>query len=470
MSSTESKRGPDQKTIRMIGSSYAVKWLQERIHLYAKIDRPILLIGEPGTGKELAAKMLHQESVRCGELHTVHCASFADDPQMAESELFGYEKGSFTDAHKASKGVFERAGEGTVFLDDIHTVSGRVQAKLNRVLEYRMFSRRGAESEQKAKCRIIAATNKTEETTHGINDDLFDRFRLKINLPPLRDRRIDLIPLFLHYCDAVTEEFFPDQEPFIDFELSSIHQLLLHPWKGNVRELLGKIDEYVLNRGLQLTNPTRLAAKLKKLGLNLPSFGNLLDSRYSLESTTYFPVHWLKYRLKLHPMNWAFFFRIKRKDLVGFPRWFEKNYPLDMPDDFIEASVDFLAGHAQKDEAWQIRAQTDRGVLEALLQKGAKFWERVRRGFQDSSPSAAKTTGSEPPDGAKKHAPEFAAALTESLSDLMLRYIYEVYEDNKRNAQKAGLVLGRDRRTVGRKVKEYEAKLGRSAHADSGVS
>jgi DNA-binding NtrC family response regulator len=213
----------------------------------------VLVTGESGTGKELVARAVHYHSARVGgPFVAVNCKALAEG--VLESELFGHERGAFTGAERAKPGLFERADGGTLFLDEIGEVSESFQAKLLRVLQERSLRRMGATEERAVDVRVVAATNrdlKAEVGAGRFREDLFFRLAvIPIQLPPLRERREDVLPLAHHFLARWCEKtgrslagWTPEVEAW----------LLRHDWPGNVREL-----ENVLERGVVLARGDRI--------------------------------------------------------------------------------------------------------------------------------------------------------------------------------------------------------------------
>lgn len=221
----------------LIGQSPAFLDALAHASAVAPIDRPVLIIGERGTGKELLAGRLHFLSSRWdGPLVKVNCAAMNEE--LLESELFGHEAGAFTGASKKHRGRFERAEGGTLFLDEIASSSARVQEKLLRVIEYGEYERVGGEQTRQADVRIVAAANtdlRALAATGKFRADLLDRLAFDvIAAPPLRDRREDIPLLAAHFANAMAKEL---SVTFPGFTTDAIALLLSHPWPGNVREL-----------------------------------------------------------------------------------------------------------------------------------------------------------------------------------------------------------------------------------------
>jgi DNA-binding NtrC family response regulator len=224
----------------IIGKSGVVRALKENIARFAPLDAPVLVTGETGTGKELAARALHEESPRCREpFIAVNCGSITDT--LLESELFGHERGAFTGADKANKGIFEEAGKGTVFLDEIGSISPRLQGSLLRVLETGEARAVGSPRARTVQCRIVAATNVPLETLVSggqFRSDLFFRLkRLEVSVPTLRERREDIPLLVRHFLDAGRPL---GQHAAMARQLES--RFIEYEWPGNVRELRNVVE------------------------------------------------------------------------------------------------------------------------------------------------------------------------------------------------------------------------------------
>jgi psp operon transcriptional activator len=221
----------------LIGQS--ATWLEslERVSLAALVERPILVIGERGTGKELIAERLHYLSPRWDKPFVkVNCGSLSAD--LLDSELFGHEQGAFTGATKRRQGRFEQADGGTLFLDEIATASMEVQEKLLRVVEYGEFQRLGGEDTLTCDVRIVAATNidlPARAADGRFRADLLDRLAFDvITLAPLRARQEDIILLAEHFGQRIARELEGD---FPGWSRESLEVMCAHSWPGNVREL-----------------------------------------------------------------------------------------------------------------------------------------------------------------------------------------------------------------------------------------
>jgi psp operon transcriptional activator len=221
----------------LIGQS--ATWLEslERVSLAALVERPILVIGERGTGKELIAERLHYLSPRWDKPFVkVNCGALSED--LLDSELFGHEQGAFTGATKRRQGRFEQADNGTLFLDEIATASMEVQEKLLRVVEYGEFQRLGGEDTLTCDVRIVAAANvdlPARASDGRFRADLLDRLAFDvITLAPLRARPEDIILLAEHFGQRIARELEGD---FPGWSRDALDAMCKHAWPGNVREL-----------------------------------------------------------------------------------------------------------------------------------------------------------------------------------------------------------------------------------------
>ncbi len=222
----------------ILGSSEKILKVKRQIVEFAKYDEETVLItGESGVGKELAAKAIHKLSPRNGkEFVEINCASIPDN--LLESELFGYEQGAFTDAKRRKIGIFEKAEGGTIFLDEIGEMSLQLQAKLLRVLEDKKFRRLGSTKDIGLNIRIIAATNKDLKEAiekKEFREDLYYRLDvLRISIPPLRKRGEDVLILAKFFLDFYNKKFEKNIKGFTE---EARKFLLSYDWPGNVREL-----------------------------------------------------------------------------------------------------------------------------------------------------------------------------------------------------------------------------------------
>lgn len=229
-----------------LGQSDAFIFFQEQISKVAPIERPVLILGERGTGKELAASRLHFLSKRWEKpFVTLNCSVLT--PTLIGSELFGYEKGAFTGAQSRQMGRFEQASSGTLFLDEIGTIPMEVQEKILRAVEYGHFERVGASKSIQVDVRIIAATNANLAQMAGtgqFKQDLLDRLSFEvIHVPPLRMRKGDIKLLADHFAARMAFEMGRDEIPTLS--TSALNSLEKYPWPGNIRELKNVVERAV---------------------------------------------------------------------------------------------------------------------------------------------------------------------------------------------------------------------------------
>src|SRR2546421_2067518 len=232
---------------QLIGEAEGTRRLRELIGKLARSEAATILIhGESGTGKELVARGLHYESSRRDSpFMEVNCAAITET--LFESELFGHEKGAFTDARATKKGLMEMADRGTLFLDEVGEMAQNSQAKLLRCLQERMFKRVGGTRDIKVDVRVIAATNRSLETMvkeGKFREDLFYRLNvIPIHIPPLRGRRDDIVTLALHF---LTESNVRSHKAIRRFAPETEVLLLGYAWPGNVRELKNLVERMVI--------------------------------------------------------------------------------------------------------------------------------------------------------------------------------------------------------------------------------
>ncbi|MFU8877617.1 MAG: phage shock protein operon transcriptional activator [Wenzhouxiangellaceae bacterium] len=243
----------------LIGESPSFLGVLERVSQAAQLDRPVLVVGERGTGKELIAERLHFLSPRWDQpLVRLNCAAISQ--ALLESELFGHEAGAFTDASRRRIGRFEQADGGTLFLDELSTTSPEIQEKVLRVIEYGEFERLGSSQTLQVNVRLIGATNEDLPSLAArgrFRADLLDRLSFDvITLPPLRERQEDILPLAEHFAMRMSRDL--GRELFSGFTSSAARQLLEFAWPGNVRELKNVVERAVY----QLEDPARPVARL----------------------------------------------------------------------------------------------------------------------------------------------------------------------------------------------------------------
>jgi two-component system, NtrC family, response regulator AtoC len=232
---------------RIVGHSRAVENVKGLLHkVAASPASTVLLTGESGTGKDLAAKVLHYQSDRASRpFMNITCSALPES--ILESELFGHERGAFTDARQQKRGLFESADGGTVFLDEIGEMAPGLQAKLLRVLEEKAFKRVGGVNDIRVDVRVIAATNRLleDEVKKGkFREDLYYRLNvLPIVLPPLRARSEDIPELVKYFVDAYNTEFKKRVRGVTD---DAMKRLQSYGWPGNIRELRNAVERAML--------------------------------------------------------------------------------------------------------------------------------------------------------------------------------------------------------------------------------
>jgi two-component system nitrogen regulation response regulator NtrX len=270
------------KEWRLIGDAGKMKQLRDQIEMAAKSNSRVLILGESGSGKELVAHILHQNSNRTEKpFIEMNCAAIPQE--LIESELFGHEKGSFTGAFERKKGKFELADEGTLFLDEVGDMSLSTQSKVLRVIETQEFQRVGGSRNIKVDVRIISATNKDliEEVRKGnFREDLLYRLNvIPIMVSPLRERKEDIPVLVEHFLEYFATEY--GQRPK-KVSPDAIKILEAYDWPGNIRELRNVIERLVI-----MTSSNTITAKNIVVGGSARSdyfaFNTLKEARESFE-------------------------------------------------------------------------------------------------------------------------------------------------------------------------------------------
>ncbi len=230
----------------LLGQANCFLEVLEQISQIAPLSKPVLIIGERGTGKELVAARLHFLSKRWQQNYLkLNCAALNEN--LLETELFGYDSGAFTGASKRHEGRFERANKGTLFLDEIANTSGLIQEKLLRVVEYGEFERVGGSRTIHTDVRLVAATNEdlpSLAASGQFRADLLDRLAFDvITLPPLRERLDDIVMLAEHFAINMAREL--EFELFSGFTEKAKRSLLDYQWPGNIRELKNVVERSV---------------------------------------------------------------------------------------------------------------------------------------------------------------------------------------------------------------------------------
>ena len=247
-----------EEPVELIGSSSAIKGIEEELECAARCDAKVLITGESGVGKEVVARMIHERSARSRfPMVTINCAGVPDS--LLESELFGHMRGSFTDAYQDKRGWLEQAKSGTIFLDEIGEMSLRMQALLLRFLENGEIQRVGSDrTHTVVDVRVIAATNRNlvaRIADKNFREDLYYRLNvIHLPVPPLRERREDIPCLFTHFVRSYSQKH-RIAEPRTTEEAMS--RLMAYDWPGNVRELKNVVERLVV-RSRDVIGPTDL--------------------------------------------------------------------------------------------------------------------------------------------------------------------------------------------------------------------
>jgi len=263
----------------IVGASKAMRDIFRFIQRVAASDISVLICGESGTGKEVAANAVHQQSPRKNNpFIVVNCGAIPEN--LLESELFGHEKGAFTGAHAQKRGKFELAHTGTLFLDEIGELAPSLQVKLLRFLQDRKIERVGGTQPIELDVRIIAATNRNLQKdikNHVFREDLYYRLKVvPLDMPPLRERRDDIIPLAQHFLRKFCQEY---RKPPMTLSPEAEGALLMHPWPGNVRELENLISRSVVLSARSILKPSDLGFALDQI----PTDVNLKFARKAIE-------------------------------------------------------------------------------------------------------------------------------------------------------------------------------------------
>lgn len=242
----DTARSSSDRIPETVGQSEAMIDFQERLSAVAKVDRPVLIVGERGTGKELAVNRLHYLSARWkGALVALNCSALS--PGVVESELFGHEVGAFTGAGKRRQGRFEAADGGTLFLDEVGLIPIEVQEKILRVVEYCQFERVGGSRPVEVDVRIVGATNANLPRLAAdgrFKRDLLDRLSFEVLfLPPLRERGEDILLLARHFAIRMAMEL--GRGGIMQFSDCAVRKLEGYRWPGNIRELKNVVERAV---------------------------------------------------------------------------------------------------------------------------------------------------------------------------------------------------------------------------------
>jgi len=277
---------------QIVGESSALESVLDQVRRVAPTDSTALILGETGTGKELIARAIHHISDRCGRPFVkLNCAAIPFD--LLESELFGHEKGAFTGAIAQKMGRFEMADTGTLFLDEIGDIPLALQPKLLRVLQEQEFERLGSGRTHRVNVRLLAATHR--DLTQMVNrnefrSDLYYRLNVfPVVLPPLRDRREDIVPLVSYFVDSFSRRI---GKPINDIPQETLTAFKAYDWPGNIRELQNLIERaIILSDDGVLPNP--LPASPVDVITVIPGQSTLKDSERAVISQALQGAGWV---------------------------------------------------------------------------------------------------------------------------------------------------------------------------------
>lgn len=267
---------------RLVGDSAKMVQLREQIKMAAASNSRVLILGESGSGKELVAQLLHENSPRAAKPFVeVNCAAIPQE--LIESELFGHEKGSFTGAFETKKGKFEQANNGTLFLDEIGDMSLQTQAKVLRVMETQEFQRVGGSRTIKVDIRIISATNKDlseEVRKETFREDLYFRLNvIPIKVPALRERTEDIPALVDYFLELLAAEYGQQPKKITPDAVAILQKM---PWPGNIRELKNMLERLVIMIPSKVIIPSDIIVP-EPTGSDYFAFNTLREARDSFE-------------------------------------------------------------------------------------------------------------------------------------------------------------------------------------------
>ncbi|MEF3697997.1 sigma-54-dependent transcriptional regulator [Desulfolutivibrio sp.] len=301
---------------QIIGRGKAMTRVLELVTKAAPSKSTVLITGESGTGKELIAKAIHYASPRkAGAFVSVNCMALSSG--VLESELFGHEKGSFTGAVARKRGRFEMAHEGTIFLDEIGELSADLQVKLLRVLQERKIERVGGSETIEVDIRVLAATNKNLEEAVAageFREDLFYRLNVvRLDMPPLRERREDIPILAAHFLERYAAE---NNKPFKGFSPEAIDYLTAYEWPGNVRQLQNVIERCVVLSSGEVIGVEDLPLEIKDEESQYKSAVDLLPVRINLNET----LEKIELALVRRALARSNFVQVKAAEMLGLSK------------------------------------------------------------------------------------------------------------------------------------------------------
>ena len=452
-----------QERFGIVGTSNAIKNVIDRARQVAKTDITVLLQGESGVGKELIAEMVHQISMRRHEpMVIVNCGAIPEG--LIESELFGAEKGAYTGAVERRIGYFEEADGSTIFLDEIGEMPQAAQVRLLRVLETGKFSRVGSSQQQQTDVRIIAATNKElgKEVEAGrFRKDLYYRLStVVIQIPPLRERREDILPIFETFLHRLSKEY---NSPLKKLTDGARELLQSYYWPGNVRELRNVAEQAVVLLRQEEVNADDLRPYLR--GVNESASTDLMriqsdeahDTRSDSPADT--RERELLYRAILE-------MRMEMRDMKEQLQALTSNIGVAVPREIVERG-DFPSEHGD----FVIVRDADDAEVDVRRESGSEsrpngdsFIEDVAYEIEGEEPSPAPPRPTPPspsaePGSANGQAAEEEDESEEELPTLeeaerdLIRKALQQFDGNRRQTAKA---LGISERTLYRKLKDID--------------
>ncbi|HEQ99140.1 MAG TPA: sigma-54-dependent Fis family transcriptional regulator [candidate division Zixibacteria bacterium] len=439
----------------LVGSSQNLKKVKQDVENYASRKEPILIIGETGTGKQLVAKALHEAGLRKKQPFVeIDCNDYLGNSNALQSELFGHTKNAYTGAGEEKASKWEFAKKGTLFIDEIGDFPMEIQGKLLSPIEKNKIKRFGDNKDRDIDCRIIAATNKPEKDNYSLRRDLWDRFKLKIYLAPLRERKDDLIDLFLYFCDRECS----GKKKIDSFEFPIIHILLMNDWPGNVRQLQNEVTNYIIDM--------KTRAKLGS-----PEIAQLWFEGSKYEA--YFDLRWVESGVRYSPIVWMDQIRVTRKDLLNFKRKIPALHKYELEEKILE----FLVKRVKKWER-EFEESPKKSRLKNFPYKDYIKMDDYLRNALGLSPESASSQEStsdsdysqvdylaELMSRAKRddsHISDqsriFTASLDHSYRHVLYKFVYEVYKDKGTKAR-AAKSLGISYPTTLEYLKKYEIML-----------
>ncbi len=431
-------RAAVQERFGIIGSSPAIQHVIDRVRLVARTDISVLLQGESGVGKELVAHAVHELSARRhNALIVVNCGAIPEG--LIESELFGAEKGAYTGAVERRTGYFEEADGGTVFLDEIGEMPLAAQVRLLRVLETGEFSRVGSSTVRRSDARIIAATNKDlgrEVQLGRFREDLYYRLStVVINIPSLRERREDILPIFENFLHRSSQKY---NIPKKRLDEGARRLLLQYHWPGNIRELRNVAEQAVV-----LTRDEVLTAENLRPFLRGVTAGNTRNELVPLTQNDQRPneaVHTrereLIYRMLLE-------MRLEMRELKDQIGALVSNAGVAVPREFAERSQ----GAPERND-YVILREPDKPDYDSLIEDVPYEIEGEDEGsYQEREQPAHQVEAVE------------SDAPLPTLEDAERKLIAEALERFDGNRRQTARALGISERTLYRKLKEFEDEL-----------